>query len=818
MIALIQELRYAWRSLRRSPLVTVIAVVTIALGIGAATTIVTLANAVLLRQLPYREMERTVWLAMTNPAKGLDRLGFSAADFRDVESRSRSFELVSAFDWNNQTLSESSADAAPPERVRVCVASPSLFQLLGVGGAAGRTFGPADAGTGRERVAVISHELWVSRFGKDPSLVGRTIRLNGQTFGVIGIAPENFTFPPLASRTAVWVPLTIDSSAIAASRNDRTLLAWARLKPGVTLEAARAELAGLGAQLAQENPDTNRGLGLAAGPAEDWDRPRSRGTAVILVGAVAFLLLVMCANVAGLLLAKAAARRKEVATLLALGARQGHIVRRMLVEGVLLAAIGGIGGVLLALAGAGTLNALLPRDFYRVGDVHVDPFALAAAAAVSMGTGILFGLAPAWMVSHLDVNAALRESSRHSEGRRTRGFRMALVIAELALSFVLLVGAGLLARSLWQLQHVDLGYRVDHLLAMRVDLPEPQYPDANGIRAFVARFTQRLAGLPGVEAVAVTNDLPLAGGDIIERRFTIDGQTGAPEDQAAIYQSVNHEYFRALTMPIRAGRAFTTSDGVGAAGVAIIDEPFVRKHFSSVSPIGQRLRILGPAFGGHDDYDGANVLEIVGVVPGTKQWSPTGQRFPHIYVPFAQKPWPRVGFAIRTAGPPQALIAAVRRELHAVDQNQAAFSVSTLQDRHYEWLAQDRWNLMLTGMIAGLALLLAAVGTYGVLAYVVARRQREIAIRKALGAETTGILLLVLRQAAVLAAAGLGLGICGAAIGTRLLRNQLYDVTPSDPLVLAVVSLLLFAVALAAGAIPAWRAARTDPAGVLRLE
>jgi putative ABC transport system permease protein len=818
MRATIQEMRYALRSLRRTPLVTLIAIITIAVGIGATTTIVTLANAVLLRKLPYQQMDRTVWLSMTNPAKGLDRLGFSKADFHDVESRSRSFELVSAFDWMNQTLSESSATAAPPERVRVCLVSPTLFELLGVGGAMGRTFGPGDSGVGRDHVAVISHELWVSRFGKDASLVGRTIRLNGETYGVIGIAPENFTFPPMANRTAVWVPLTIGSDAIAAGRSDRKLMAWGRLKPGTTLEGARSELKDLGAQLARENPDTNRGIGLVAGPASDWDQPRSRATAVILVGAVAFLLLVMCANVASLLLAKAAARRKEVATMLALGARPGHIVRRMLVESIMLAAVGGIGGVLIALAGAQGLNVLLPRDFYRVGDVQVDPFALGAAASVAVITGILFGLAPAWMATHLDVNTALRESSRNSEAKRTRTFRMALVVAELALSFVLLVGAGLLARSLWQLQHVDLGYHVDHLLALRVDLPESQYPDANGMRGFVARFTQRVAALPGVTAVAVTNDLPLAGGDIVERRFVVEGQKGAPEDQAAIYQSVNPDYFRTLAMPIRAGRAFTASDAVGAAGVAIVDEPFARKYLSGVTPVGQRVRILGPAFGGHDDYDGAKELEIVGVVPGTKQWSPTSQRFPRIYVPFEQKPWPRLGFAIRTSGPPQSLITSVRRELHELDQNQAAFSVSTLEERHYEWLAQDRWNLTLTGMIAGLALLLAAVGTYGVMAYVVARRQSEIAIRKALGAETIGILLLVLRQTAVLAGVGLAIGFVGAWIGTRLLTNQLYEVTPFDPLILTSVSMLLLIVAMSAGAIPAWRAARADPAGVLRLD
>jgi putative ABC transport system permease protein len=820
MRILLRDFRFAARGLRKNLGFTSVAVFALALGIGANTAIFSLANAVLLRKMPYQKSGRLVWLAETNPLRGWNRTGVSAPDFLDIQRQNQSFQSMAAFQAANYNITEISPGAAPAERVRAGVVSVNLFDLISAKPDLGRTFLPQEGQPEQNKVTVLSYRFWKSRYNLDAKVLGRTLKLNGEVYTVIGVMPEVFEFPPKASTDALWIPQTFSAEERSdAARGKRYLDVWAELRPGVTVERATAELAAIARHLADEHPVTNGGFSARVGRMSEWYLSNFRRMILLLLAAVGLLLLMACSNVANLLVAKATARQKEVATRLAIGASRLQIIRQLLMESLLLSGLGGIAGLLLAVWGTHVLQTYLPPNSYRVGQIDLDMTVLGFAALISLATGVLFGLIPALGVSRTDLNASLKAGGRHGESGFSHKLRSALVIGEIALSGILLTGAGLLVSSFLRLQRTELGFQTNGLLTFRLNLPEAQYGDAGRIVAFETALLDRLQAIPGVESVAVANDIPLVGADNLGRRFMIEGQPrpGAGREPIAMYFMISPQYFRSLGIRIQRGRAFDGQDMPASLGVAIVDETFVSEYLRGQDPVGKHLRILGPVFG-RPDYSGTDVLAIVGVVAATKQFSPADRLFPHIYVPFVQRPWPRLAAAVHARQLTGNFTDNLRQQLREIDSEQPAFSLTTLTEQLNDSLAQNRWNLILMSTIASLAVLLAALGVYGVMAYFVARHTREIGLRMALGAKRSDVVRMVLRQALILATVGLATGLGGAIVLTRAMTSFLYEVKPNDPAVFVAVCLFLLVAAIGASAVPAWRATNVDPIIALRYE
>ena len=800
-------IRQTIRSLLKSPGFASASIVALALGIGANTAIFSLVNTVLLRPLPYKDPSRLVMLWQRSPAGGGNDI--SAADFQDWRDRSRSFEQISAVLGSSFNLTEGDQ----PERISGLRVTASFFTTLGVMPALGGVFGSEEEQPGAARSVLLSDTLWRRRFGGNRKLIGQTIHLDRQAYTVVGVMPPGFEF--FGRDNELWAPLPLEPNRTL--RNYYNLQALARLKPGVTIRQARAEMDTIARQLALEYPKTNQGWGAAVAPLQDEITASVQLPLLVLLGAVAFVLLIACANVANLLLARAAGRQKEFAIRAALGAGRLDIVRRLLVESMSLALAGGALGVALARWSISALVTLHPQDIPRLQEVGIDWRVLAFTVAVSLLTGILFGIAPAVQVSKLDLNEALKEGGHGaSEGRRGSRTRSLLVVAEVALALVLLIGATLMIRTFVALEQASTGFPTENLLTMNVMPPEQQYLNEQQVAAGFQRVLERIQSIPGVLSAASATNLPVGGWNQ-GRAFTIEGRApkSPGEIQGAGYLSVSPGYFRTIGLTLRRGREFTSQDRHGAPDVMIISESMARRFWPGENPLGKRIicasvqfskRGLGPPV----------PREIVGVVGDVQHVGRDAERSVEMYVPQLQNTIPFTYFVVRTSSDAARFASAVTHGVNEVLKDLPVSGVKTIEDRLAESFSRPRFQMLLLGVFAGLALSLASIGIYGVMAYAVTQRTHEIGIRMALGADARQVLGLVLGHALRLALIGVVLGLAGAFASTRLMATLLYGVTPTDAATFAGVSALLVAVAALASFVPAWRAAQTDPATTLR--
>jgi len=817
MQTLLQDLRYGARMLLKKPGFTLVAVVTLALGIGANTAIFSVVNAVLLRPLPYDDPQQLVIVWQTNQEAlrklGIQRLSVTYADFYDWRDQNHVFAAIAALDPRQFNLT-GQGEAEKLNGVRM---TPSLFSVLGVKPVIGRDFLPEEEREGAASVAILSYGLWQRRFGGDERVIGRSLTLNDASYTVVGVLPQHFRFTessnlPNPSRfgvgTDVWLPMRL-TGATRSNRGNHNLTVVARLKPGVGPGQAQAEMQTIAHRTAQGFARKPEDFGAEVVPLREQIAGKIRPALLVLLGAVALVLLISCANVASLLLARAAARRKELAIRSALGAGRRRIVRQLLTESLLLALTGGGLGVLLAWWGADLLLSLSPESVSRIGGVSLDARVLGFTLLLSLATGIGFGLLPALVSSKLDLNRSLKEEGPGVIDPR-RGAHSLLVVAEIALALVLLVGAGLLVKSFARLTQVDPGFNPANVVSVEISLLSMRYRDHQQRVEFFRQVIDRLKALPEVQAVGSNYALPLSGADP-SNAFAIEGRP-FPEGewQSANFGTISPDYFRALEIPLLRGRYFTDQDSSGAPGVAIIDEEMARRYFPGEDPTGKRISV------GSRDW-----LTIVGVVGNVKHTALEDESRPYIYMPYSQRPfyWPSTSIAIRSkTGEVANLVTAVRREVKAVDQDQPISNVTTLEELYRKAVAPRRFSMQLLGAFAGLALLLAVIGLYSVTSYAVAQRVHEIGVRMALGARPGDVLKLVIGRGIALALIGVGVGLAAAFALTRLMSNLLFGVSATDPATFAFVALLLAGVALLACWVPARRATKVDPMVALRYE
>ena len=815
-MSLISDLRQAGRTLRRSPGYAALAVTTLALGIGANTAIFSLVEEVLLSPLPVPEPERVVLVSATVRRESVERRTVSYPDFLDWRAQASAFSAMAAFAPTSLTLT-GGGNAA--ERLEAELASASYFPLLGAEAALGRAFlAEEDAAPDAHPVAVVSHDLWIRRFGRDPGLVGRVLELNGRGFTVVGVLREGFR--GLGDDTEVWVPMAMMAATGAdlyEERGSRWHSVVARLAPGATSERAQAELDGIARRLEGAYPEDNADYGALVLPLPDEIWGELRPTLLVLLGAVAFVLAIACANVANLMLARAAARQRETAIRAALGAGRGRLVRQALVESLAVAALGGALGLLVAVWAVDLLLALSPIPLPSFVAVGLDLRVLAFSAGVALATGLAMGIVPGLQTSRPDLNETLKEGGRGSAGGVRRGrLRAALVVAEVALALLLLVGAGLMIGSFRRLQEIETGFRPEGLAALSIALPEERYDEARA-RAFYRALLERLRGLPAVTGAALATDVPL-GGDSSANRVAVEGRELAPQERGIrIYRHmVSPGYFETAGIRILAGRAIDETDGAEAPEAVVVSETFARRTWPGESPLGKRLKPGRP----ESERPWMIVVGMAadvrhrGLVPDPVA-SPED---PDLYFALEQHPDAELGVLVRSSADPAALAAALRREVGALDRDVPVWGEAALPELVADQTARSRFAALLMGAFGGLAVLLAALGIYGLLAQSVAQRLHEIGIRMALGAARRDVAKLVLGQALGLTLAGLALGLAAAVALTRFLASLLYELSPTDPATFAGVSALLVAVALVATWLPVRRAMRMDPATTLRSE
>jgi putative ABC transport system permease protein len=802
-----QDIRFGLRLMAKKPGFTFVGVVALALGIGANTAIFSVVKAVLLSPLPYQNSERLVWIWETNPVSDIKQEPASMPNFHDWRTQSQSFEEMAAFGNSAFTLTGD----AEPERIPVTYITANFFPLLGVQPRMGRTFSSEEHTEGKGRVALLGHNLWQRRFGSNPKIIGQSITLNGNPYQIIGVLPAGFKNPVPAERNAaeIWVPLALDLNP--NMRRSDFLNVVARLKPNVTLEQARAEMKTITTRLEQQYPATNTGWSTVMISLQERIVGDVRPAMWLLVAVVGFLLLIACANVANLLLARSAARQQEIAVRRALGAGRFRLVRQFLTESVMLAMAGGLLGSLLALWGTELLVRLSPRNIPRLSEVQLDWQVFLFTLGISFLTGIIFGLIPALYATNPNLTESLKEGGRSStEGLRGARLRNILVVAEIAIALVMLIGAGLMIKSFIRLQGVDPGFKPDRILAVDVSLPAAKYKEAAQQLAFWEQLQGRVSQLPGVERVAAVTALPFTGGSVFA--FSIEGRPAAPPGQEpdAEYRVVTPSYFETMGMTLVRGSAFTEQHTANSPAVTIISETLARKHFQGEDPIGKRINTGNP--------ETAPWRTVIGVIRDIRQKALDEEPYPQMYVPYMQAPARTMALVVRASSDPQSLVPAIRNELSAMDKDQPLYNVRTMAQLMSESIARQRFSMLLIAVFAAVGLVLASVGIYGVMSYTVTQRTHEIGVRMALGASHRDVLRMVVRQGMILALVGTGLGLIASFLLTRLISSLLFSVSATDPLTYVLISLLLVSIALLACLIPARRATRVDPMVALRYE
>jgi putative ABC transport system permease protein len=808
---LVQDVRYAVRSFAKSPTFTLVAVVTLALGIGVNTAIFTVVDATLLRPLPYAAPERLFQVRETRVKQDVfSHMELSYPDFLDYQKRGDVFEALAGYNANEVPLAGSEGS----EMVPSMSTSGTFFPLLGIRPALGRLYGPEDDREGAEPVVVLSHGAWQRRYGADPALPGRTVLLNGTVHTVIGVLPASFQFAP-APPADFWVPLR---PRLPAPLLERRNLHWVdvvgRLKPGISQEVAQAKLAGIAEALAAEYPASNSGVGISLSGLRDAIVGPVRPLLLMLLGAVALVLLIACGNVANLLLARSAARQKELSIRLALGASRGRLVRQLLTESMLLSLVGGATGLLCAQWGLELLLAAIPAEqlgaMPYLKELPLDGRILLFTFAVSLLTGVLFGLAPALVSTRTDLQGAMKGQVQGGGGRAHGTLRHSLVVSEVALTLVLLVGAGLLFKSLVRMMDVDPGFDRANLLTQYVVLPE-KYGDDDQMAAVHERILERVKTLPGVKDVGFINKLPLSGGGNTIRYLVAGRPPPAPgQEYEANIREITGGYFRTMGVPLVRGRAFTGEDGPDAPRVVIINQLLASRLFPGQEAVGQRI-----VFTFAPDQP---AREIVGVVGDENMASLDAAATPVIYLPDTQSSSRYSALVVRMLPGIAGVAASVRAEIQAEDRDIVLTSVSTMEQRidGSSWVFLRRYPTMVVGVFAVVALLLALVGVYGVISYSISQRTREIGIRMALGARSGDVLAMVVRQGAVVALIGVGFGLAGALVLGQVMQRLLFGISASDPLVLAGGAVLILGMAVLASYLPARRAASVDPSVTLR--
>lgn len=814
-----RDLIFALRQFRKNTAFTSAAIFALALGIGANTAIFSTINAVLLNSRPFQSMvqpERIMSIYERNPALLAfisERLAVRLKNYLEWKKQSHSFSGMAAYESEGFDLtSNGQGGNREPEHIQGAAATSDFFPLLGIRPRIGRDFTAAEMQTGNSHVAILSHQLWRSRFQSDPNILGKTITATGVDYQIIGVLPASFELPAVdqgldQNTPKMWVPLHINPDPAEEDRMD--LMVFGRLRPGTTLAQARAEMNVIGDRLRKAFPDRNTGFGINVFPTmgEDVD-PHTRRSLYVLQAAVCFVLLIACANVANLLLTKAVAREKEMAVRVALGASRWRIVRQNLCESLVLSLLGGLAGLLLAFGALRLISYLAPVDQHGFHELRMDPLVLAFTLGTALLAGILFGLAPSLHALGQSVNQALNRGAR-SVGGSSHRFRSALVVVEIALSLVLLAGAGLMLRSLASIMSLDLGFRPDHLLTMGISLPDSRYKNTRQIESFNNQLLERVQHLPGVLSACLSTALPMRS--ISESSYHLPGKPVDPQRPAlADWSRITQGYVRTLGLRLLRGRDLT-HDEVAASEptAALVNNAFARANWPSQDPLG-KVFVFGSQRGNQLNYT------VVGVVSDEHQFGPDSAPHAEVYLPSDQMQ--TMSLTVRTASDPLALANAVKQQIWAIDKDEPVSELDSMDGIFREWIAPRRFNMAVLVNFAAIALLIAAVGLYGVLAYSVTLRTREIGIRVALGAGPKNVAGLIMRQGAVLTLIGIVAGLAGAFALTRFMQSILFDVSPFDPVAFVCECLLLFAISLAASYFPARRAARVDPIEALRAE
>jgi putative ABC transport system permease protein len=815
---MIKDLQFAFRQLLKQPGFTFIAVLTLALAIGATTAVLSLVNALLVRPLPYREPQQLVLLLEHFKSQNLERLPASPPEFVDYETRAHSFEKLGAFGYTSFNL----AAEDKPERIPGATVTAGVLPLLGVSPIKGRFFQPEECTLGRDDVVIISARLWQRRFNSDPQIIGTKLLLNGKSFTVVGVMPAGFDFPlqlfnlgnggQFGGRAEIWKPLAFTDEEMK-KRGSRTYTIIGRLATGTSVPQAQAEIETITAQMRREHPDNyaqDNSFGGDVLLLKDLAVAGMRPALFILLGAVCLVLLIACANLTTMLLARAAAREREIAIRVALGAGRLRLLKQVFTESVLLALIGGVAGVLLALWGVELLKTIGAQTVPRLREVNVDLVVLGMTLAICVGTGIIFGLAPGLASARPELTEALEEGGRSStHGTRRNRLRNGLVSAEVALALVLLSGAGLLIKSFVRLQNVNPGFNPRNALTFEISLPKVQYPDDASMVRFNAEAQRRIAALPGVEASGFSTILPLAGTNS-DWSFDIEGHPSednipSPDEEK---RQVSPDYFRALETPLIKGRFFTDADKADAPLVMIVNQAFAKKFWPKGDALGKRVTFDNPK-------KNPKWITIVGVVGDIRHFGLDIDPKPETYVPFAQESYFTTIYVVRSNQDPRTLVPAIQRQIQAIDPAVPLANVRGFENLIADSIAPRRLSVVLLGVFAGVAVLLASVGMYGVMSFLVVQRTHEIGVRMALGAQRGDVLKLVLSRSLKLVCAGSIIGLIVALMSTHTLRALLYSVSAFDGATFALVTILLGAVALAASYLPAMRATRADPMVVL---
>ena len=801
---LTQDVSFALRTLRRAPAFTIIAALTLAIGIGANTAIFSVVRGILLRPLPFPDPSR---LVMVRSTYGGTISVNSPANVADLRALNHSFTSMAVIDGRSAVLTGS----GDPEQIAGYVVGGDFFRILGVKAIQGTTaFAPEDTAWQGTKSVLVNETLWRNRFGSNPALVGSMLTLDNERYKVIGIVPTKSAWP---TKAMLWFPFTYDPAELEKSRGAVYLETVARLKPGATLESASADVKGIASRLAQQYPEMDAHLGAVVIPMHEYLTGKLRLPLLVLLGGVAFVLLIACANVANLLLVRGVAREGELALRTALGAGRSRLVRQLVTESLVLSLVGGAIGLLLAIAGTKLLLASAPKNIPRLDAIHVDGAVLAFTLAITFLTGVLFGLMPARQMLNPDISSTLRENGRGGQRAGKHRARRVLVVAEVALSVMLLAGAGLLIRSFTRLMNVDPGFRTDHLLSFALSLPEAKYKEPERQASFINAVMERVHALPGVQSAGAGQGLPLTGYGF-SLTFSVAGRPPLrpSEEPDAELRVVTPDYLTTLGIRITRGRGFSKLDDAGAPRVLLITEEAARKFFPNEDPLGKHI-ILGWT------RDSVKLEgDIVGVTSDVKQSSLAVATRPQMWIPFAQWPVGVMTVVIHSTREPQSVIADARQAIRELDPDLAIAHVMTLDDVVAESVSQPRFYMTLLSAFAVVAIVLASIGIYGVIAYLVGQRSREIGIRIALGASPSRVMRMVVSEGVAMVAVGIGIGVVGAVALTQLMRALLFNTKSTDPMTYLLVTLVLAAVAMLASSVPALRAANVDPALAMRAE